>query len=165
MYQHILVAIDGSDTARFATEGAIRFAKEQNARLRFIHVVDEDVIYWSAGGVILDSVFETLRKSGQAILDEAVAAAGRAGVRAETILQETVGKRLPNVIVQEAAAWPADLLVLGTHGRGGLEHLLLGSVSEGVVRLSPVPVLLMREQTGKLPATTSAKDNAREKKG
>ncbi|MHB8549878.1 MAG: universal stress protein [Acidiferrobacterales bacterium] len=165
MYQHILVAIDGSDTARFATEEAIRFAREQNARLRFIHVVDEDVIYWSAGGVILDSVFETLRKSGQAILDEAVAAAGRAGVPAETVLQETVGKRLPDVIVQEAATWPADLLVLGTRGRGGLEQLLLGSVSEGVARLAPVPVLLMRAQTAASPATASVKDKVRGKKG
>ena len=160
MYRHILVAIDGSDISRLAADEAIKFASEQQAELRFIHVVDEDVIYWSADGVILDSVFETLRKSGQAILDAAAAAAGRAGLRAETVLQETVGKRLHDVIVAEAAAWPADLLVLGTHGRGGLGHLILGSVAEGVVRLSPVPVLLIRGPAGNSQETPSRKGKA-----
>ncbi len=144
MYQRILVATDGSATARQAVDEAIRFASEQKAQLRVIHIVDENVIYWSADGVILDSVFETLRRSGQAILDEAVALAASAGVRAQTVLQETVGKRVPEVIIAEAIAWPADLLVVGSHGRSGVGHLLLGSVSQAVVRLAPVPVLLVR---------------------
>ncbi len=144
MYQRILVATDGSATARQAVDEAIRFASEQKAQLRVIHIVDENVIYWSADGVILDSVFETLRRSGQAILDEAVALAASAGVQAQTVLQETVGKRVPEVIIAEATAWPADLLVVGSHGRSGVGHLLLGSVSQAVVRLAPVPVLLVR---------------------
>ena len=144
MYQRILVATDGSATARQAVDEAIRFASEQKAQLRVIHIIDENVIYWSADGVILDSVFETLRRSGQAILDEAVALAASAGVRAQTVLQETVGKRVPEVIIAEAIAWPADLLVVGSHGRSGVGHLLLGSVSQAVVRLAPVPVLLVR---------------------
>ncbi len=160
MYQHILVAVDGSDTARLAVDEAIRFAADQKAQLRFIHIVDEDVIYWSAGGMILDSVFEALRKTGQAILDRAVAAANKAGLRAETVLQETVGKRVANVVVEAATAWPADLVVLGTHGRAGLGHLVLGSVAEGVARLSPVPVLFIRGQIDKTPVTSPPKAKA-----
>jgi nucleotide-binding universal stress UspA family protein len=48
--------------------------------------------------------------------------------------------------VEAATAWPADLLVIGTHGRRGLDHLLLGSIAESVVRLAPMPVLLVRGQ-------------------
>ena len=47
-------------------------------------------------------------------------------------------------LVEAAKRWSADLIVLGTHGRRGLQHLVLGSVAEGVVRLAPVPVLLVR---------------------
>ena len=48
------------------------------------------------------------------------------------------------MIVGEAAAWPAELIVVGTHGRRGLSHLFIGSVAEGIVRISQVPVLLIR---------------------
>ena len=50
------------------------------------------------------------------------------------------------MIAAEAKAWPADLIVIGTHGRRGVDHLLMGSVAEGVVRISPVPVLLIRDR-------------------
>ncbi len=158
MYQHILAAIDGSDSGWLVADEAVRFAADQRASLRFIHVVDEGVVYWGADGVILDSVFDTLRRSGQAILDRAAAAASQAGLKAETLLRETVGKRLPDVIIAEAAAWPADLLVLGAHGRSGVGHLLLGSVSESVVRRSPVPVLLVRGRTEAAQGTPSPQD-------
>ena len=48
------------------------------------------------------------------------------------------------LLAAEAKAWPADLIVIGTHGRRGVDHLLMGSVAEGVVRISPVPVMLIR---------------------
>ena len=53
---------------------------------------------------------------------------------------------MEEVIVEEARSWGADLIVMGTHGRRGFEHLVLGSISEGVVRRATVPVLLLRSK-------------------
>jgi len=57
---------------------------------------------------------------------------------------ENISERVSTIIVDQARAWGADLLVLGTHGRRGVERMLLGSDAEQVVRTSPVPVLLVR---------------------
>ncbi len=51
---------------------------------------------------------------------------------------------MAHAIVEEARHWPADLIVVGTHGRKGLRHLLVGSIAEGVIRDSHVPILLVR---------------------
>jgi nucleotide-binding universal stress UspA family protein len=55
----------------------------------------------------------------------------------------TPAQRIAAAIADEADAWPADLVVAGTHGRTGVQRLLLGSVAEGIARVSPVPVLLI----------------------
>jgi nucleotide-binding universal stress UspA family protein len=57
---------------------------------------------------------------------------------------QTFGQRISDMIVAEAQAWPADLIVVGAHGRRGLHDVLLGSVADGVVRRASVPVLLVR---------------------
>ncbi|KTD42196.1 universal stress protein [Legionella parisiensis] len=53
-------------------------------------------------------------------------------------------EKVPEKIIEAAKNWPADLIVVGTHGRRGYQHLLLGSVAEGVIRNAPMPVLLIR---------------------
>ena len=57
---------------------------------------------------------------------------------------QALNGRIADTIVKEAKAWPAGLIVVGTHGRRGLSHLFLGSVAEGVMRTAPAPVLLIR---------------------
>ena len=71
-----------------------------------------------------------------------------AGVAVETTLItiDTLKKRIPEVIAEDAETWPADLIVIGTHGRRGLARLFLGSVAEGVARVASKPVLLVREE-------------------
>ncbi|MCG3189203.1 MAG: hypothetical protein LKCHEGNO_01489 [Burkholderiaceae bacterium] len=64
---------------------------------------------------------------------------------AETALNDTFTARVCDVVVQEALEWKADLIVIGTHGRRGASRLLLGSDAEQVLRLAPVPVLLVRD--------------------
>ncbi len=59
---------------------------------------------------------------------------------------EAHGERIASVIDNEASHWRADLIVIGTHGRSGMNRLLLGSVAEGVVRGTSVPVLLVRAE-------------------
>jgi nucleotide-binding universal stress UspA family protein len=64
----------------------------------------------------------------------------------EQKLIETLGGRTADEIVREAKQWPADLIVLGTHGRRGLKRLAMGSDAEMVLRLAPVPVLMVRDE-------------------
>ena len=65
-------------------------------------------------------------------------------MKVETALVDSVGQRVSDIILDQAAAWPADLIVIGTHGRRGVDRVLMGSDAEQVARRSPVPVLLVR---------------------
>jgi len=87
-----------------------------------------------------------VREGGKKILEKAAAVVQQAGVPYEQKLVTGLGERPADLIVAEAKASGADLIALGTHGRRGLKRLALGSDAELVVRLSPVPVLLVREQ-------------------
>ena len=145
MYQRILVPVDGSDTSNCGLEEASRLAKEQGAKLKCLHVIDEHFLAHDyLGFAYMPDLFETLRKNGETILEEAGAQAEKAGVSAESVLRESGGIRVSEAILDEANAWAADLIVMGTHGRRGISHLALGSDAELVVRGSTVPVLLVR---------------------
>jgi len=67
-------------------------------------------------------------------------------VPVDGVLLDTFNRRLCDLVVRAARDWPADLVVIGTHGRRGVGRLLLGSDAEQILRLSPVPVLLVRAQ-------------------
>lgn len=146
MYERILVAVDGSPASARAVAHAIAITKAFDARLRILHVVD---MGWLALGpelaVDTHRLADARRTAGEKDLAVALEQARAAGVSAETALVETgaPGQRLAGQIVDEAQAWSADLIVLGTHGRGGAERLFLGSIAEGVARRSSVPVLLV----------------------
>lgn len=146
MFKRILVAVDGSSTADRALQEAIKLAGKCQGSLRIVHVVD--IVNVNLGAEFPDSpeISAAITKSGQDILRKAEAVAGEAGIAVETRLIEidTLGRRIPEMIAADADAWPADLIVIGTHGRRGLSRLLLGSVAEGVVRVAAKPVLLMR---------------------
>jgi len=148
MYKRILVAVDGSKTSQAALHQGIQLAKEQHARLRLVHVIDEVALNVETPRE-LDKFWDAVREAGERILEKARARAVKAGIEPETKLLEiqTMGglvRRVADFIVKEAKRWPADLIVIGTHGRRGLSHLLLGSVAEGVIRISAIPVLLIR---------------------
>lgn len=147
MYVKILVAIDGSEIAQRALREALKLAVPGPARLRILHVIDETPLweYPEGLGVNYETVVEGFRATGREVLIAARETAHRAGVEAETALLELSGVgRVADVIVQDAKQWGAELIVIGTHGRRGVAHLLLGSVAEGVSRGAPTPVLLVR---------------------
>ncbi|MGO8755692.1 MAG: universal stress protein [Gallionellaceae bacterium] len=148
MYQHILAAIDDSATSDRALQEAIGLAKDMHAKLRIVYVVDEVTIYNTAQLVDPTEIERVWIEIGHEILNKAQRLARSAGIDAEVELLETeiIGERMADAIVGEAKAWPADLVVAGTHGRSGLNHLLMGSVAEGIVRICPVPVLLVRDR-------------------
>jgi len=144
MYRRILIPIDGSACSDAALAHGLQLAKEQEADVRLMHVLDTQALYLLYEGLYVEGIAEKWRREGQAFLDAAAGQAGRAGLSVATALMDE-GGRVPDVIVAEAGRWPADLIVMGTHGRHGFDHLLLGSAAEGVVRTTPVPVLLIRK--------------------
>ena len=148
MYQRILAAVDDSPTSDHALQEAIGLAKDQHAILRIVYVVDEVNLYSDAQFVDPSEIEKVWIETGHKILDKAQNLARSAGIDAEVKLLETenIGERMGDAIVAEAKAWPADIVVAGTHGRSGLNHLLMGSVAEGIVRVSPVPILLVRNR-------------------
>lgn len=150
MYKRILVAIDGSATSNLGLRHAIQLAKEQHARLGLVNVVDEVVMELETHAEMIE-IWNACKKSGETLLQKARSLAAKAAIEPETKLLEieTFGQRIADSIVEEAKRWRADLIVLGTHGRRGLSHVFLGSVAEGVVRISTTPVLLIRGLVGK----------------
>jgi nucleotide-binding universal stress UspA family protein len=144
-YRKILVAVDGSPTSMKGLREAIRLAKDNRAQLVLINVVNEFYAFANLDGFApgVDLV-PTLREGGRRVLAKAKALTDKAGVRATTVMRETLGGPAADAIVREARKQRADLLVLGTHGHRGLRRMVLGSDAEQVVRASPVPVLLVR---------------------
>ncbi len=145
MYKRILVPTDGSDTATSGLREAIKLAKDQNAQIRIIHIVDELVMGSSpAYAVVMDNIIQDLRATGKSLLSSAQAIARDAGITVDTQLVEAFGGHAGEHILKAAQDWAADIIVCGTHGRRGLRRIVLGSDAEYLVRRSPVPILLIR---------------------
>lgn len=141
---NLLVPIDGSPPAALGLEQAIALAVAGRARIRLLHIVNELPGMTAAFPEVLSGdVLKQLRDGGKALLAQAEARVADTGIDVDTKLIEVWGTRAGDPIVAEARAWPADLIVCGTHGRKGLSRLVLGSDAEYVVRHSTVPVLLV----------------------
>jgi nucleotide-binding universal stress UspA family protein len=147
MYKRILVAIDGSDTSKRALREALQLAKDGKAALRVLHVLDL-VTFTTDTPSGFAAYEEALRVGGEQMLSDASDMAEKAGVACETKLleMEEDGRRMAEEIAEDAGAWRAELIVIGTHGRRGMNRLLLGSVAESLVRIAPAPVLLIRSE-------------------
>ncbi|SDM62330.1 Nucleotide-binding universal stress protein, UspA family [Halogranum gelatinilyticum] len=138
-YEHLLVPTDGSEGARDALDRAVAVATAAGARLTVLSVVDSRA--FTGGfetGPTLPNIREQLQQYAEDAADALVRRAADAGVDADSVV--TVG--LPATeITAYAESNDVDLVVMGTHGRSGLERLILGSVTERVVRTSETPVL------------------------
>ena len=148
MYQRIIVPIDGSETSNKALVAALRLAKERGGRVRLVHVVEELAYltgYDQFGGYSGDLI-NIMRETGNKVLAGGVAIAESAGVEVDKVLFDDLGERLAEVVADEARRWNADLIVVGTHGRRGVGRILLGSGAEQIIRMSPVPVLVIRSE-------------------
>lgn len=145
MYQRILVPVDGSETSDKALQEAVALAGGKG-RLRLVYVLEEVYMLDAEALNFIDyaALRTAVKKTGERVLEQAAAKARRSGVAVETALLDADGGQVAAVIDADAKSWPADLIVVGTHGRSGLSRLLMGSVAEGVVRGSHVPVLLVR---------------------
>ncbi len=144
MYQRILVPVDGSSTSGHALQEACKLARQLGAQLELLYVMDDIRLMNADSYINFAEMTEALKSSGNRVLAQAHAEARQAGIEAEVKLLEAGGDRIARVIVEEARSWPADLVVIGTHGRSGFSRVVFGSVAEGVVRTAHIPVLLIR---------------------
>lgn len=147
LYKKVLIAIDDSQTARCALTEAAYIAKTHGAALCVVHVADETLMGMHHRTLTttlnLDHARQAIVDAGKKLLEEAIAQVADPSV--ETRLLEASDRRVSEVIIDAAQEWQADLIVVGTHGRRGLERLIIGSVAEQLVRLSPVSTLLVRK--------------------
>ncbi|MFD1514329.1 universal stress protein [Halomarina rubra] len=136
----VLVPLDGSEDAEMALDHAIELSLTTGAELSVVHVVDIGVVW---GDVDVGMVLDALAQTGHRIIDQAVDRAESAGVSSVDglVLEGTPYRG----ILDCADDQHVDAIVMGTHGRTGLDRYLLGSVAERVVRLSTVPVLTLND--------------------
>jgi nucleotide-binding universal stress UspA family protein len=150
MFDRILVAIDGSPTSQRALKSAIGLAKSQNGTLTILHVVNDMSAVAQVGyssyvpAAYVDDMLDELRNTGRKVLGKAAALARASGVEPVERLVESKGGSIADAILAEARKVRADVIVLGTHGRRGLQRMLMGSDAETVLREARVPVLLVR---------------------
>ena len=148
MFKRILIPVDGSRTSELGLKTALKLAKVNGGTVRLLHVVEENLFLLAGdytSGAYLDRLFKELVQNGKAILARSARLAKRRGVKTQTVLIEDLGgRRVADLIVQQARKWRADVIIIGTHGRRGLQRVVMGSDAEQVVRTAPVPVLLVR---------------------
>ncbi|MBU1361678.1 MAG: universal stress protein [Gammaproteobacteria bacterium] len=146
MYQRILVPFDGSPTSRRGLDEALRLAKLCGGSVRLVHVIDElkYVTGFETFAAYNADLLPLMQEAGEQILQAGRDAAVAARVEVETLLFTSAVGRVCDIVVEQARTWKADLIVLGTHGRRGVGRWLLGSDAEQILRLAPVPVLLVR---------------------
>lgn len=142
--QHFLVPIDFSPYADQALTEAIELAKPLNARLTLLHVMQYMPL--AIGEVppnYYEEYMEDLEADAQQQMRAALYRVHQAGLQADSIISQGVPFQS---IIDTALDNKADLIVMGTHGRTGIPHALIGSVAEKVVRLAPCPVLVARQK-------------------
>ena len=145
MFKHILVPVDGSPTSQLAVEKAIGLAKAFGSRVTAIFVIDP----YPFTGVGTDFAY------GQAEYLNAATSEANAAIKATKSAFEGAGVAVETSVIEAHAAWrgvvqaaesvQADLIVMGSHGRSGLEKLVLGSVTQAVLSHTRLPVLVVRD--------------------
>jgi nucleotide-binding universal stress UspA family protein len=139
MYDAILLPTDGSAPSDAAREHAVSIAAAYDATLHAIYVIDDQAL--RAARIDSDTIVAGFEAEGESLVGDVARAASEADVACETAV---LHGHPHEVIVDYAAEHGVDLVVMGTHGRHGVQRLLLGSVTQRVVRRSPVPVLTVR---------------------
>ena len=138
----ILVPVDFSGCSKKALQYAIPFAKQFNASLTLLYVVQLDYAYGEFGAVDYPALEKEMRESGEKKLAELAEEEIEEALLATTLVKSG---RPVTEIVEAARKLDIDLIIMSTHGHTGLKHVFLGSTTENVVRYAPCPVLTVRE--------------------
>ena len=143
-YQHILVPVDGSETAMTVVKHAAELAKKFNSKVTVIQVMTLDpyiaseyFAYGQSNQLIeraRNFILENIEKAKQEFLDE--------GIEVDTLLLE--GENIHQTIAQAVEDNKVDLVVLSSHGRSGIKKLFLGSVAQSLITELHIPVLVVK---------------------
>ena len=148
MYKRIMVAVDESFMTSQVMKAAVELARSTGAQMAICHAVDETILAQREVAMMLpNSVGKTearMRLGAQGFLDRLLETARAAGIEAEIKLVESEQKHVSDMLIDAAGEWQADLLVVGTHGRRGIERFFVGSVAERLVRKGQTSLLLVR---------------------
>ncbi|PWJ84153.1 nucleotide-binding universal stress UspA family protein [Pseudaminobacter salicylatoxidans] len=149
MYQHILIATDGSELAQKGLDHGLSLAKALDAKVSVLTVTEPFPVYGMAGNFAwvgspadIDSYNEASKEFAEKVLAAASEAAARLGVQTQTLHADD--STPAEAILATAEAKGCDLIVMASHGRRGLNRMLLGSQTLEVVTHSKVPVLVIK---------------------
>jgi nucleotide-binding universal stress UspA family protein len=142
-YKTILVAVDFSEVSAGALRVAVDLSRRLGAQLKVVHVVQPQPVPLPLEGsaIYMDEVQSWQLEEAEKSLAKFIQDQSKPGEVSVTKVRAGVAA---TEISQAAVDIGADLIVLGTHGRSGLKHLLMGSIAESVLRVAPVPVLCVR---------------------
>jgi nucleotide-binding universal stress UspA family protein len=141
-FKRILIAVDDSEFSAHAADVGIELAKPLKAKIGFVHVFDPSVGPGTTWSVPADKLMEMSEREAKRLLTRF-----RELATARSKVPEFLEAGVPAAkIVDAAKKWPADLIGMGSHGRGKIGGLLLGSVSQQVLHHAPCPVLVVRAQ-------------------
>jgi nucleotide-binding universal stress UspA family protein len=146
MYQKILLAVDGSDASKRAVEEAFQLAAFARARVHALYVVSKRGVAPYAGYYDPEALGTVLREDGRIALEAVRAAMSERAIPGGVEIDETqnAADNIPRCLERCVQRQNIDLVVMGTHGRRGASRIVLGSVAEGLLRISTCPVLLVR---------------------
>ena len=141
----IVLAIDGSKFSEAAAQAVITQGQPESTEIQVLHVVEPPsrLVAREMGGYdrALDAVWETETKEAQALVTKVADRLRSKGLKVTTTVEQGDPQ---SKIIEAASKWRANLIVVGSHGRKGLEHFLLGSVSDAVARHAGCSVEIVR---------------------
>src|SRR3972149_908489 len=157
----ILLAIDGSKFSEAATKALVAQVRPEEAEVRVLHVIESlPAVYGGIeGGYVVTTVTEEQRAGAESLVARTVTVLRDAGFQTTTAIERGTAK---SVIIDSATQWPADLIVVGSHGGKGSDRFLMGSVAESVARHAPCSVQIARIPT-EAPMHLAASSNERGK--
>lgn len=146
MYRKILVATDGSDSSAKSSRHGIKLAKSLGSDVLVLYVINEMAISMVIATLVrkgssMEDLRETLKASAKKIVSEVAKMGEASGVRVEPLIQEgDPASRILDVARIEGV----DLILMGSHGEGGITSKLIGSVAQKVLNWSDTPVMIVR---------------------
>lgn len=146
MYDRVLIPVDGSEVSNHAAKEGFKLAKVMGSKVTLLYVIDLAIVSIpeaETGLTNYDVIHQTFKEQGDRLLGNLSGLAREAGIAADAVVAEG---DVHDEIIRKAGDMKAGLIVMGTHGRRGLNRLLLGSVAESVARRAHCAVLLIRPE-------------------
>ena len=141
-FKRVLIAVDTSAIAAHAAEVGIELARSLKSERAFVHVVDPALMAGTESAIPGEELAALVEQDAKALLDKLSSQAAEGPSALQFLRRGAPASEILNV----AREWGADMIVMGTHGQGGVARLLVGSVAEAVLRRASCPVLVARLQ-------------------